>query len=54
MAHGRAHRVIALPSALRMAVALDLGHRSEEVALGHDRREGQRGEQHEEEGGSHL
>ena len=52
VAHGGAHRVVALPAALRVAVAAGLGDGRHEVGLGaHSQCEG--GQQHEQQGGAH-
>ena len=52
VAHGGAHRVVALPAALRVAVAAGLGDGRHEVGLGaHSQCEG--GQQHDQQGGAH-
>jgi len=53
VAHSWAHRVIALPSALRMAVTFDFSYSLKEIRLGDDGSEGQRSQQNEKERNSH-
>jgi len=54
VAHSGAHRVVALPSALGVAVTFDFSHSLHEVALGHHGGEGQRSQQTHDQSEFHL
>jgi len=54
VAHSRAHRVVALPSALGVAITFDFSDSLHEIGFRHDGREGQGGQQHQDETSVHL